>query len=130
MQLPGLAFHTGLTLWVQWDTELALCRLTSSPVPLASRSYCKGCHSQNLSPVFAQCWCLEAPACSAEVGETLGLVLGWGIFQPWRKSIILGDVTAFLWCDWMMGRTSLSRAGKSCVSEPLYMTGTEFWAIH
>lgn len=53
----------------------------------------------------------------------LGLVLGWGIFQPLRNSIFLGDVSAFLWCDLMVGRDIPQQwLGSSSVSEPLCMT--------
>lgn len=51
VQLPGLALHKGLSPLGAADAELALHRLTSSPVFLASRSYCKVCQPKHFSCV-------------------------------------------------------------------------------
>lgn len=56
------------------NAKLTLWRLAGSGTLLASRSYCKGCHSQNTSHLlFAQRWSLEAPAHSAVGGKHYNL---------------------------------------------------------
>ena len=97
------------------DAECAFRRLTSCGTQLASRLYCKGCHSRNTSHVlFAQWWCLEAPLARLGGMTMLPFPLGWGIFQRWRNSIFLSGVSA-----WWAGAAICSSWGSSSVPEPL-----------
>lgn len=125
VQLPGLALHTGLS-----PGRRAGSAQTHQPcVPHLKDIWQRLPQPEHFSCVVCTVLVFGGPCSLSWGGETPGRVLGWGIFQPLRNSVFLGDVSAFLWCDWMVGRDiSQQLLGSSWVSEPLCLMGTEFWA--
>lgn len=113
VQLPGLALHMGLPplgAAADWAASLQAHQQPCAP-------HLKVIQPKPFSCVVCTVLVFGGPCSLSWGGETLGLVLGWRIFHPLRNSIFLGDVSAFLWCDWMMGRDIPQQwLGSSCGS--------------